>query len=165
MIVCFRYMFLNRMRIKQLSLSLSGKKSKMNSKKYYIRYTIVPIGVVAVIFYGTCLMNTGDIPKIESPVPLDKIAHFGMFFLLAAINSYEYDRLYKGNPQKTKWLLWGLLIPIIYGGIIELLQKSYFKRDAEWGDFVADALGAICGMLLVIYFLKIRKNRKKKLSL
>lgn len=33
---------------------------------------------------------------------------------------------------------------IAYGGLIEIIQP-YFGRSAEWGDFVADVLGAILG--------------------
>lgn len=134
----------------------------MKSKKQYLHYTLFPAAIGLLIFYGTCLMDVDNIPKIESRLPLDKVVHFGMFFVLAVVNGYCYYEIHKGYPKTMRWFFWGLILPIIYGGAIEVLQEQYFSRNAEWGDFIADVLGVLCGMLLVIYCLKRKKTHKKK---
>ena len=42
-----------------------------------------------------------------------------------------------------------IIMPIVYGGVIELMQEAYFQpRTAEWGDWIADILGTF-----VAYFI------------
>ena len=61
---------------------------------------------------------------------------------------------------------WGFIVPVIYGGVIELLQLHAFsQRSAEWGDWIADILGSLVATLLIIIFLKKRDYSKKKISL
>ncbi len=129
--------------------------------KQYIRYIIAPIIVGLLIFYGTCLITPDDVPDLPSilPIPWDKLVHFGMFFLLSFVNFIDYYKLHDGKPVMKKWLFWGLFLPIIYGGAIELLQEYFFSRSGEWLDFVADALGSLSA-LAVIFF--IRKKYWKK---
>jgi VanZ family protein len=45
--------------------------------------------------------------------------------------------------------LWGLIYPIVYGGVIELLQENFFPpRTGDWSDWVADALGSVAAYFL-----------------
>jgi VanZ family protein len=54
-------------------------------------------------------------------------------------------------------MFWGLLIPVIYGGVIELLQKYYFPtRSAELGDWIADILGSLVATVIAVIFLRRR---------
>jgi VanZ family protein len=85
----------------------------------------------------------------------DKIAHFGMFFLLSAVIMYDYYRMHNKSPSRTRWIFWGLIVPVFYGGLIELLQKYFFaSRSAEWGDWIADIAGSLIATLLALIFLK-----------
>jgi len=49
-----------------------------------------------------------------------------------------------------------LAFSIAYGGAIELIQP-YVGRSAEWGDFLADILGALAGGMMA-YFIGTRTN-------
>lgn len=119
------------------------------------RYSILPLILSLLIFIVTCLITTNSIPSLPEGLQWDKIAHFGMFFLLSAVIMYDYYRMHNKSPSRTRWIFWGLIVPVFYGGLIELLQKYFFyPRNAEWGDWIADIVGALTATLLSIVILK-----------
>lgn len=125
--------------------------------KMLIRYTFLPLFVGLLIFVATCLLTPSQMPEMPKGVPWDKLVHFGMFFLLSAVALVDYYRLHKGAPSLVRWILWGFIIPVIYGGAIELVQKYFFPlRSGEWNDWFADILGALVATLIVIIFVKKR---------
>ena len=124
-----------------------------------IRYVILPGLIALVIFYMTCIVNVDSIPGSKRLLQYDKLAHFGMFFALSGAIFFDYYRLHKGRPSKFKWLLFGLVIPIIYGGLIEIIQEHFFSRTGDWMDFVADSLGSISATVIAFAYMK--KKRKQ----
>ncbi len=134
--------------------------------KTILRYTFLPLLVVLVIFIGTCLLTPSRMPEMPAGIPWDKLVHFGMFFALSAISLVDYHRMHNGNPPFFRWIFWGFVIPVVYGGIIELLQKYVFaSRSAEWADWTADILGSLLATIVVIIFIKKRRYSKKNISL
>ena len=91
--------------------------------KTIIRYTLLPVLIVILIFVGTILITPDQLPDIPGGFPWDKLVHFGMFFLLSAVIMYDYYRFHDGKPNKFKWFFWSFVMPVIYGGLIELAQK------------------------------------------
>jgi len=67
----------------------------------------------------------------------DKLVHFLAFAVLAMPMAYT-----RRFP-----MLWIVLVAASYGGLIELIQP-YVGRSAEWGDWLADGLGAFVGAWL-----------------
>ena len=134
----------------------------MNS---YIRYTLFPAIVVLLIFYVTCIVNVESIPVPDKVFEYDKIAHFGMFFVLSAVIYFDYYRLHNGKPRKLRLLFMGLILPVIYGGLIEIVQDHFFGRSGELMDFVADALGSLTATVLTFFYLMRKRKREKKVSL
>lgn len=119
------------------------------------RYSILPLILGLLIFIATCLITSNSIPSMPEGIQWDKIAHFGMFFLLSAVIMYDYYRMHNKSPSRTRWIFWGLIVPVFYGGLIELLQKYFFaSRSAEWGDWIADIVGSLIATLLALIFLK-----------
>ena len=47
-------------------------------------------------------------------------------------------------------LYWLLPSAIGFGGAIELIQP-YVNRKGEWGDFWADAIGAVIGVMIGLF--------------
>jgi VanZ family protein len=81
----------------------------------------------------------------QSPGPslphLDKLAHFLAFAALAAPLAWRHPR---------HW--WAVALgALAYGGLIEIIQPLT-GRSAEFGDLLADALGAFCGAFLAARF-------------
>lgn len=123
-----------------------------------IRYIILPALVALVIFYMTCIVKVDSIPVPKKILQYDKLAHFGMFFTLSAAIYFDYYRLHKSKPSKLRWLLFGLIIPVIYGGVIEIVQEHFFARSGDWMDFLADSLGSLSATAIAFIYL----NRKQK---
>ena len=71
---------------------------------------------------------------------LDKIAHMGIFFVLALLLDY-------GFKNSTLDNICGLSI---YGVVIEILQSLTGYREASFADFIADFLGIISYFILSV---------------
>lgn len=77
---------------------------------------------------------------------LDKVAHFGIFAVLAAL-------LWKGfklSPAMA-FLLLGA-----YGGAIELAQHNFTRRNGDWWDLLADIGGVVSFYLVRALWHKLR---------
>ena len=132
----------------------------------YLRHILLPAVVGAVIFVGTCLINPNDVPNMPQGIQWDKIVHFGMFFVLSAVSLFDYYRLHNGKPRLLRWILWGFVVPVMYGAIIELMQKYIFQsRSAELADFIADVLGSLTALLIALFLYKKVRTPEKNLSL
>ncbi len=115
----------------------------------YLRYTIPPLIVAVVIFYLCCLIPPNDIPDIECEffIPADKIVHFLMYFGLSIVASFMYIHENNGRIIILKLILLAILLPILYGGFIEIVQQRYFPdRTGDWFDFLADTLGSLAAL-------------------
>ncbi|WP_372863832.1 VanZ family protein [Pseudoalteromonas sp.] len=79
---------------------------------------------------------------------VDKVAHFGIFFLLAII----MDKAFKLPLYAQILLLAG------YGAAIEIMQDNLPYRQASLADFVADFIGA-ASYFLAKALLTLRKKK------
>lgn len=79
---------------------------------------------------------------------VDKVAHFGIFFILAII----MDKAFKFPLYTQVLLLAG------YGAAIEIMQDALPYRQASLGDFIADFAGAATYFLLRTIFTPRKKN-------
>ncbi|MGI6573371.1 MAG: VanZ family protein [Fermentimonas sp.] len=128
--------------------------------RHIFRHLLVPFIVALLIFVGTCLITSVNMPNMPQGIPWDKVTHFGMFFVLSMVSLYDYYLYQHCDPKLLPWIFWGFVVPVIYGGAIELFQSKVFTyRNGEILDFVADALGSLCALLLVLIVLK-RKPRE-----
>lgn len=127
------------------------------------RYTWPPAIVAIIIFYLCCLIAPKDVPEIDFFlfIPTDKIVHFLMYFGLSGVASFNYIYDKRGKIIILKLILFALLVPIIYGGLIEILQSKYFPgRTGDWYDFWADALGAIASLPFSFWFRRFLLNKE-----
>ncbi len=123
-----------------------------------LRYSILPLILGLLIFILTCLISSDNIPGMPEGLQWDKFAHFGMFFLLSIVIMYDYYRMHNKAPSRGRWIFWGLIVPVFYGGLIELLQKYFFStRSAEWGDWIADIAGSLIATIIAIIVFKIKR--------
>ncbi len=127
-----------------------------------LRYMFLPLLIGLLIFAATCLIGPGSVPEMPKGVSWDKLAHFLLFFLLSAASLYDYNKLHKGSPHTGRWIFWGFILSVAYGGMIELLQHFIFtSRSAEWGDWIADLSGSVTALMLVIIC---RRKRNKPIN-
>lgn len=85
----------------------------------------------------------------------DKIVHFVFYALLAFV---FIRALIRDGVSVQKTTIYGIVFPILYGGIIELLQEYYFPpRTGDIWDWLSDILGVLIGYFIVFLC------RKKKI--
>lgn len=131
--------------------------------KRIFRYTWPPAIVAVIIFYLCCLIPTNDIPDVEFDffIPTDKIVHFLMYFGLSIVASFNYIYDRKGKIIILKLVAFAILVPIVYGGLIEILQAEYFTgRSGDWYDFLADVLGSLSTLPFSLWFRHYLLNRE-----
>lgn len=125
--------------------------------------TIANIIWILVIFI-LCAIPGKDIPDPHLNIPhLDKLVHFGMFFILALLLAYRLD-LHTSLSRKQIYLI-SVLTAFLYGGAIEILQHYFFNRSGDVWDLLADVLGGFAGCLSypLSRRLFLRDNQKNKL--
>lgn len=100
----------------------------------------------ATVIFVLCAIPSEDIPNPQLEIPhLDKMVHFGLFFVMALLLANELE--YQTRMSRRKIYLTTVAIAFVYGGIIEFLQQRFFDRSGDIIDLLADVLGAIVACL------------------
>lgn len=100
------------------------------------------------------------IPIPETPLShvsmADKWTHMVMYFVLTMCVGFEMVRNKQTSTKQL--LLYAWLMPIIMGGLIELVQANCTggRRSGEWLDFYADAFGSTIAFLIGILLVRCR---------
>lgn len=97
--------------------------------------------------------NSLDEKKLILFPHIDKLVHFGLYFVLVAgwvvFFNLKSDLT---QYQKKNWNIILVLTAIAHGIIIEFLQGSdIIHRDFDWYDAVADSLGAAAGLITGLF--------------
>lgn len=83
----------------------------------------------------------------------DKLVHSGFFFVLVIFWCNGIIRQQKTRLISYKSAAIISVFSILFGGLIELLQLTFFTwRSGEWPDLFADALGtcmALFGVMII----------------
>lgn len=100
--------------------------------------------VAAIILYGSLIREPHfQLPPVEGA---DKWAHALMYLGLGATLMWDMLR-----DRQRGWKLWvtALAVPIVYGGVIEILQENFFyPRTGDWWDWLADIVGTVTGCVV-----------------
>ena len=112
-----------------------------------------------IIVIGTwilCFMTIPETP-LSSVRFIDKWTHSLIYLVLVISISLEYLRNTK-QPSPKFIVVWVWLMPIIMGGLIEVLQSycTNGNRSGEWLDFFADAIGSTIAVLIGILLVRYR---------
>ena len=109
-----------------------------------------PLSLVclALIWYLSVWFLPPDYIELPSINFMDKWTHFVMYGGTCSVIWIEYLR----SHQRMEWrklFLFAWLLPVIMGGIIEIVQEQCTAtRSGEWLDFAADAVG--CTLAIAI---------------
>lgn len=116
----------------------------------------IPTLIVAAVIAYLSLIREIHISYLSTFVGWDKIVHFTMFFGLAA-TMYLDNRRSGKLSRRTRLII--CIICILYGGLIEILQETFFyPRTGDWLDWISDCIGTLIGIFLAH---KIWIHRKK----
>lgn len=111
--------------------------------------------VAAIIAYG-CLLRKPlfTVPPIDGG---DKWVHWLVFMILTL--TLLWDSHKAGLQSWKQWVI-AIALPIIYGGLIEILQQQFFyPRTGEWLDWLADGVGVLIGSTIWLIAQKIHERR------
>ena len=125
----------------------------------YLEKRKIPLVYVPLTLYWILLLIATSLPaKDMPPVGIyDKIEHFGGFFILSVLLSLSF--LYQNKYPLFKKYFWlsGFLLVCLYAGLDEIHQLFIPGRDCDILDWTADAIGALIGVILVLFLLKLFK--------
>lgn len=117
--------------------------------KYLRAFPFTQLCLVAI--FVLCLFPIPPTP-FDDVTLIDKWTHMAMYAGFTGIfwTEYWFRGQYKYPLSKRQLHLVGVVIPIIIGGLIEILQATCTggSRCGEWLDWVADTIGVFVGLLL-----------------
>lgn len=124
-----------------------------------IQHILTKYPFSCIIVIGTwilCFMTIPETP-LSSVRFIDKWTHSLIYLVLGLSISLEYLRNTK-QPSPKFIIVWVWLMPIIMGGLIEILQSycTNGNRSGEWLDFFADAIGSTIAVLIGILLVRYR---------
>ena len=100
----------------------------------------------AAVIFVLCVMPQEDIPDPGFQIPyMDKIVHFGMYFIASLLMAYPLERYCHWNLSEIGVL--AVTFACLFGGMIEIVQARYFARSGDWYDLLADVVGGAAGCL------------------
>lgn len=113
----------------------------------------------AVLIFVFCTMPSSRLPRVGIP-HLDKVVHFGFFFVQSVLLSL----LFNFQTRRSYFQIIGLstVMAFVYGGLIEIMQGSFFNRSADVYDLIADMVGGFTGAMLYPTVLRIVRLPFKK---
>ena len=111
-------------------------------------YTIAFISWMSLVAYSCLTSFSGDdVPSFNLP-HMDKVVHFGFYFVGAILGTMALRELSKSKIPIKKVLFVILVVVIVFGMIIEVVQEQYtLDREGDMLDVLANSFGAICGAL------------------
>ena len=110
----------------------------------------LPLALWTLVILILCCMPGNKFPhlKYAFPIPIDKMVHFILFFvlgllLLRALNGLDVYTSFSRAGIYT------IMYCLAYGILIELLQGFVFtSRSAEIMDALADLIGSCAGVII-----------------
>lgn len=105
--------------------------------------------ILAPVAWGGLVLALSLMPQPPSAgglLGMDKLLHAGAYALLAFLVAWSLyaSRWFHGNA-----CLAAFVITVVFGGSLEILQGlMQLGRAAEWGDLVADGVGALAACVV-----------------
>ncbi|MDR3652882.1 MAG: VanZ family protein [Paludibacter sp.] len=104
----------------------------------------------SIVFTAIILYLSFAPPSTFNGVPSfpneDKLVHIFLYTCLTILLIFDFIRYKKSTDNKLSYILFCLLLPVILGGLVEILQPMYFApRTAEWLDWFSDITGVFMG--------------------
>jgi VanZ family protein len=111
-----------------------------------VAYAPALIWAAALLFVG----GRSDVPTVDTPLPLDKAAHFLLYGLLGLLTAWGWR-----GAQRWPSLAVPIVLAIAVGAADELNQRRIEGRSADVADWIADTAGIMTGCWAVL-----RSSRK-----
>ncbi|MBI4945599.1 MAG: VanZ family protein [Bacteroidetes bacterium] len=113
----------------------------MNS---FLKYNLLSI-LWTILILVLCLMPGKDLPSV-SIWEFDKLAHFGIYLILALLMYYGWKKQNFFLSLRQNTLIKILILTSAYGFAVEIMQELFTAdRHFELLDALANSTGAIAG--------------------
>ena len=117
----------------------------LNIFRYYWKSIFMVLFIQYLSFTSPATFD--KLPSSEIP-NLDKLVHLLMYAGLTAVLIWDFKMRRKSNSRLRFFVLICVFFPILFGGIVEILQSACFApRTADWFDWLADISGVLCACL------------------
>lgn len=112
------------------------------------------------IFWLLIITIMSGFPGSKVPkVPIwqfDKLVHSIIYGVLSITLIIAFYKSYQNSKTKLSTIVLIIFFGIGYGGIMEIFQHYIFiNRSGNWYDFFANTFGAILGVLLYPFIIKL----------
>lgn len=124
-----------------------------------VRYQL-PVITWAIAIFISSSIPSDDIPKVDVP-NFDKVVHFGIFFVLAALTHRAITHQSAFPFLSHHDIISTIAFTTLYGFLDELHQMFVPGRNPSTVDLMADALGA-CLYIGAAHLLKTYRAKKTK---
>lgn len=120
-----------------------------------------PLSIILVVFiWIICLIPIPETP-LDNVRLIDKWTHIVMYLVLSSVIGHEYFRANKKENKKTtprQLVLWEWLLPVLMGGLIEIVQATCTggTRSGDWFDWIADAIGSTVAFAIGLILVKVK---------
>ncbi len=114
----------------------------------------LPLFIYWIILFILTTIPAPSLPKLLGFS--DKIKHIGAYFILALLLSLSIHLQTKIKLFANNFSIVSFVIILFYGAIDELHQLLVSNRSCEFGDWFADLIGGLIGVLIIYFY--IRRN-------
>ena len=117
------------------------------------KYLPVTIWLLAILILSGYPGNR--VPKI--PIwQFDKLVHALIYSALSILLIGAFQNQNTKTSKRFQVIILIILFGIFYGGFMEILQHYIFiNRSGNWYDFIANTIGAIMGVVVYPFFIKL----------
>ena len=122
------------------------------------QYPISICLLLAILYLS--LFNPPEV-QLKKITHFDKWVHALMYLGLSAVLWTEYIRAHRRQLRISvlRGMLTSMLIPLIFGGLMEVLQELLTKyREADFHDLIANIIG-ICLISIVMIIYIVHRNK------
>ncbi len=121
---------------------------------YFRAYKLSSVAYILVFIAS--VVPIPDIKPLQDFNLLDKWVHFVMYGVLSLCvwwDIYHVRRTYDFTPKDLRRTTF---YPIVFGGLIELVQRYCTNgfRSGDWIDFIANTIGVVLGFIIGFYIVR-----------
>jgi VanZ family protein len=101
------------------------------------------VWAMVVLFLSLLSGNVVNEASLMQIPHIDKVAHFGMYFVFTFLLIWDFSRYKEKNMSWKKIIFYSILIAVAFGGSMELFQEIHtLHRSTDIKDFIANSAGA-----------------------
>jgi VanZ family protein len=118
--------------------------------KPWLRKTVALVYLIVIAFLS--LVPASNLPEISLFSGADKIVHICMYLGLSFLACWAYV-----GDNRFRYMYTLLAAVFMYGVLMEILQRTMHNgRSFDFKDMMANLVGAIIGLLIYRYMVRMR---------